>query len=313
MATSKFSSFSLLPAEIRLRIWEAALPDPIDKPLFFWRNSRRRASEDKWDITNRWLNHDVYPLDIGFSEVEIPHLQVNWEAHQVAEDWLHRQGLRVDTRRVYTNVQEEEHNYNNNNNNKNNTALIYRKFDPKRDTVFVPATGAEVGNFVTLVYHLSDIFDGLSGVMINEIVLRDLMRNVALPQTLWFRFDDFRRTTWLEPLCRAMCAWCRNLYLMLDVPLELQLAKMVPGPVFREKWELELLEHFPRASSGAKSGWAIDEGSAASSASIAIYQSAKQLLQLITGIELPEPLPQSIAANLPAGEFQIQFARAVKK
>ncbi|PYH84642.1 hypothetical protein BO82DRAFT_351831 [Aspergillus uvarum CBS 121591] len=45
MTTPTFPSFSRLPAEIRLMFWEAALLDPIDKPLFFWRRTPWRPEE----------------------------------------------------------------------------------------------------------------------------------------------------------------------------------------------------------------------------------------------------------------------------
>ncbi|RAH45252.1 2EXR domain-containing protein [Aspergillus brunneoviolaceus CBS 621.78] len=87
MATSEFPTFPRLPAEIRLMIWEAALPDPIGKPLFFWRRTTWRRESDPECLID--ADDDLmHPDDMGHFRIAIPLLQVNQEAKRVAEDWI---------------------------------------------------------------------------------------------------------------------------------------------------------------------------------------------------------------------------------
>ncbi|OJJ95108.1 hypothetical protein ASPACDRAFT_64710 [Aspergillus aculeatus ATCC 16872] len=91
MATSEFPSFSRLPAEIRLMIWNAALPGPINNPLFFWRTVKLQIHrlDDKYDYYDDWVPDLIRPIEMGFFSVKIPLLKVNKEAHKdfLSEVW----------------------------------------------------------------------------------------------------------------------------------------------------------------------------------------------------------------------------------
>ncbi|RAL10671.1 2EXR domain-containing protein, partial [Aspergillus homomorphus CBS 101889] len=87
--------FSRLPTELRLMIWEAALPDTTGKHLYFWRNHVWR--KPRWKLqtdptTNQeYVKFEFDSRSFGYLEVEVPPFLVNREAHAVALRWIEKQ------------------------------------------------------------------------------------------------------------------------------------------------------------------------------------------------------------------------------
>ncbi|RAH45253.1 2EXR domain-containing protein [Aspergillus brunneoviolaceus CBS 621.78] len=128
MATSEFPSFPRLPPEIRLMIWNAALPGPINNPLFFWRTDKviKHRLDDKYDDYDNWVPDLIHPLEMGIFSVEIPLLEVSKEAHKVAQEWVQRQSLSLEVD-VDNDTYTENHN-----------RLAMRRFNLRRNIVFCP-------------------------------------------------------------------------------------------------------------------------------------------------------------------------------
>ncbi|GKZ25918.1 hypothetical protein AbraIFM66951_002473 [Aspergillus brasiliensis] len=79
----QFSIFSLLPPELRLLIWEHALPSPIQQGLCIYQVKRYFVSDE---------TPYGFPLAcLPTMRVEMPLFLVNHEAHVVACKWLRKQ------------------------------------------------------------------------------------------------------------------------------------------------------------------------------------------------------------------------------
>ncbi|RAH45991.1 2EXR domain-containing protein [Aspergillus brunneoviolaceus CBS 621.78] len=93
MATrSSFPKFPKLPAELRLKIWEEALPELIDQPLYFY-SQRQRQTTHAYDTLAAVVPQsiDVQHGQVRPRTVELPHLFVNWEARGTALCWVGKQ------------------------------------------------------------------------------------------------------------------------------------------------------------------------------------------------------------------------------
>ncbi|PYI32273.1 hypothetical protein BP00DRAFT_473308 [Aspergillus indologenus CBS 114.80] len=294
MATSGFPSFSRLPPEIRRMIWNAALPDPISNPLFFWRrielciwslddkdDDYSDYSDDDYD--DDWVPRLIDPEEMGAFSEEIPLLEVNKEAHRVAQAWIQRQS---DNYTI-----PPDHN-----------TIAVRCFKPQRDIVFCPnAKWKDFLKEVSLVYIALSITR--SGRKLN----RDhLIRRVALPQQL---LADSEYAALPELFRKGLQMWCRDLYIVVDAPATLR--EFVPNGPVRPNWELEVLDDFPRASCTRQGGWQVVEGSSLQGGPA--YESAKELLGQITKYDLSEVRFAAWVLDTFSVEFEIRFARAVKR
>ncbi|KAJ3492582.1 hypothetical protein NLG97_g5287 [Lecanicillium saksenae] len=97
-----FHLLSALPLELRIAIWQAALPDFTGPSVFFYRDKRywcaRRLAENEAGyipVTGEMgikFRSDLLDQDNQFY---VPPLWVNREAHSVASAWLHERGTRT--------------------------------------------------------------------------------------------------------------------------------------------------------------------------------------------------------------------------
>ncbi|KAK0391124.1 hypothetical protein NLU13_0626 [Sarocladium strictum] len=120
-----FQHFPELPAEIRLQIWQAALP-LHDKPSLFpwrlgcWELRPIPPSDPAYDpatpeFPRLEFKHDrLHPLRCTASSLT-PLLGVSREARHVAQKWVKENGFRSSSRGGYT-----------------------RRFNPERDVIFLP-------------------------------------------------------------------------------------------------------------------------------------------------------------------------------
>ncbi|RAL08127.1 2EXR domain-containing protein, partial [Aspergillus homomorphus CBS 101889] len=124
MAPTSFPLFPKLPTELRLMIWEHALPAPIEEqPLYFYNQTRWTCGVCEHDIITdekRYVNFQhgqVAPLQIN-----IPLYFVNREAHKIALSWGVQQGLDLWP------CQSQER-----------TTTFARLFNPETDILYVAA------------------------------------------------------------------------------------------------------------------------------------------------------------------------------
>ncbi|KAL4761089.1 2EXR domain-containing protein [Aspergillus foveolatus] len=128
MANSEFHLFPLLPPELRLQIWNYALPAtlPVGSAVFpykkgCWGPRRLTPGDPGYNPVNDDLN-----LNLEFDhtlldplEIELPLLQVIHEARIVALEWTRKQNLQVRF-------------------NKHNPQLLFlRPFNADTDTIYV--------------------------------------------------------------------------------------------------------------------------------------------------------------------------------
>ncbi|PYH81108.1 hypothetical protein BO82DRAFT_402684 [Aspergillus uvarum CBS 121591] len=117
---------SRLPPELRLMIWEAALPDPIVDPLYIWRydcwKAHRDQTEDAAGENRDTLHIEFDPRPLDCYEIYLPHLFINHEARWVGLRWLEKQQPRLQIRY----------------HKKTRRFSVVRPFDPARDTVYIP-------------------------------------------------------------------------------------------------------------------------------------------------------------------------------
>ncbi|RAH41116.1 uncharacterized protein BO95DRAFT_436116 [Aspergillus brunneoviolaceus CBS 621.78] len=117
---------SRLPPELRLMVWEAALPDPVVDPLYIWRydcwTARLDETKNAQDEKKNELHIEFDPRPLDCYEVHLPHFSLNHEARWVALRWLEKQQPRLQIRY----------------HKKTRRFSIVRPFDPTRDTVYVP-------------------------------------------------------------------------------------------------------------------------------------------------------------------------------
>ncbi|KAF9879062.1 hypothetical protein CkaCkLH20_03295 [Colletotrichum karsti] len=99
---ARFTLFQDLPTELRIHIWEDALPDEIKPALYSykpgcWKPRQMTESEYNYDPSNadnNWLiefNHRM----LGDAPLNIPLLWVNSEARDVVVAWAAKQGLEM--------------------------------------------------------------------------------------------------------------------------------------------------------------------------------------------------------------------------
>ncbi|RAH68413.1 2EXR domain-containing protein [Aspergillus aculeatinus CBS 121060] len=309
MATSESLTFSRLPAEIRLMIWEAALPDPIGKPLFFWRRAPWRPAAARNSMGG---DYDlIHPDDMGHFKIEIPLLQVNKEAERVAKEWIQRQLPPLTRLRT-------------------NQTAASRRFNAGRDVVF--CTDNQFPDFVAEVENLYRVMGSPDAR--KYIKKENLIRTVALPQQILEDHPDK-----LQQIFRGgIQAWCHDLYIIVDAPADLRQIEPGSGEQWDwqvpQRWELEVLEDLPRAwwignrSRGGKwlTGCFGRPGScprhprrrrrphrSSSSSSVDAYERAENLLDRIVRNAFPQDHFKGWLRSVGLVIFDIYFARVVKK
>lgn len=120
-----FHSFALLPPELRIKIWQNALPDHDNPAIFTWKPGcwiprNLTATEQKTNTYGpraakiSWEHRHLTPV-----EVPIPLGRVNSEARAIGISWAHQRGFRQ-----YP-LEGRGH-------------VFGRPFDPTRDILFVP-------------------------------------------------------------------------------------------------------------------------------------------------------------------------------
>ncbi|PYI32274.1 hypothetical protein BP00DRAFT_473312 [Aspergillus indologenus CBS 114.80] len=300
MATASFPSFSRLPAEIRLMIWEAALPDPIKSPLYFWGRTDWQRTVDLGNVIEDDRSRFprsytfIHPCDMGYHEWGIPLLQVNQEAQRVVERWLQRQNLRLDPNRDPT------------------TTVIRRPFCPTRDIVFCPDA-----QFESFMEEVHELFWALSeyGYFVSEH--SNFISRVALPEEMLEDHPD-----WVSEIFCSIPTWCRNLYIVVNAPADLR--QTASGPTFQQKWELEIVENLPHAEWCHDDEWMIVEDSPSSSSSSSssassssletrAYTRAKRLLKQIARCRFAAKSFGKWFCDNYVNDFSVHFARVARK
>ncbi|PYI18330.1 hypothetical protein BO99DRAFT_307227, partial [Aspergillus violaceofuscus CBS 115571] len=129
MATSSFPKFSKLPAELRLKIWEEALPELIEQPLYFYSQRPTTCARDTPADDGSLPEGMPQSMDFRHGQVhprvaELPHLFVNWEARRTALRWVGKQGAET-----LSSWKRPTHNHH----------VLVRPFHPETDTLYIPA------------------------------------------------------------------------------------------------------------------------------------------------------------------------------
>ncbi|RAL16169.1 2EXR domain-containing protein [Aspergillus homomorphus CBS 101889] len=111
--------FALLPAELRIFIWQYALPSPVHQALYVlntrcWEAHRSDHVEHELEIM--FFHDELYRMFI-----DIPLLLVNHEGRNVARSWIRKNGLTINYRFAATGA-----------------FCLTRAFKPATDTLHVP-------------------------------------------------------------------------------------------------------------------------------------------------------------------------------
>ncbi|OJJ97925.1 hypothetical protein ASPACDRAFT_45224 [Aspergillus aculeatus ATCC 16872] len=137
MATSSFLKFPKLPAELRLKIWEEALPELIEQPLYFYSQRKTTHAYDTPEDDSSLAavvpqNIDVQHGQVRPRTVELPHLFVNWEARGTALCWVDKQ----DAEKLASWMRPKQSPYHHHHHHHH---ILVRPFCPETDTLYVPA------------------------------------------------------------------------------------------------------------------------------------------------------------------------------
>ncbi|RAH72178.1 2EXR domain-containing protein [Aspergillus aculeatinus CBS 121060] len=134
MATrSSFRKFPKLPAELRLKIWEEALPELIEQPLYFY-SQRQRQTTHAYDTLAAVVPQsiDVQHGQVRPRTVELPHLFVNWEARGTALCWVGKQDAETLSSWMRPKQSPSHHHHHHHH-------ILVRPFSPETDTLYVSA------------------------------------------------------------------------------------------------------------------------------------------------------------------------------
>ncbi|KAK7744642.1 hypothetical protein SLS53_003529 [Cytospora paraplurivora] len=123
-ATAKFTLFPDLPLELRIQIWQDALPDTIGPGLYSYRPGcwePRLLTESDYNYTPgddsmNWALNFHYDR-LGSARLNIALVLVNREARDVALDWAARQDVEI--------------------RQTGDSQVLIRHFDPERDCMYV--------------------------------------------------------------------------------------------------------------------------------------------------------------------------------
>ncbi|PYI35791.1 hypothetical protein BP00DRAFT_193597 [Aspergillus indologenus CBS 114.80] len=86
----EFKKFSLLPAELRLKIWEDTLSEPVHLALYAYELGRWESS---WAQTH--LSLVFHAEELPHMLIDVPLFMVNREAQQAVKRWAQKQGIKI--------------------------------------------------------------------------------------------------------------------------------------------------------------------------------------------------------------------------
>ncbi|KJZ79182.1 hypothetical protein HIM_01333 [Hirsutella minnesotensis 3608] len=122
-----FHFFSSLSAELRIQIWQNALPKKVEQALYFykkgcWCPRRLTEADEDYDPENDELNlnFEFRHNSLGYVQFEAPLFSVNREARSITLSWFHQQGVRI-------HFQKDRQ-----------CPIFLRRFDPPHDTIYIP-------------------------------------------------------------------------------------------------------------------------------------------------------------------------------
>ncbi|RAK99096.1 2EXR domain-containing protein [Aspergillus ibericus CBS 121593] len=168
----QFLQFSLLPTEIRLQIWKAALPNPVRQALYLYKKGCWKTRPD----AEGHFMVEFHPDCLDAMHVSVPLFLVNHEAHAIARRWVHEQGLTICFHRP------------------TNTFLFLRRCHPATDTLYVPH--AQYREFICEPAYLP--FEPESEALGLEYgTVAPQFSRIAFPKSLLLEDSHHHRITWL--------------------------------------------------------------------------------------------------------------------
>ncbi|PYI06300.1 hypothetical protein BO78DRAFT_386900 [Aspergillus sclerotiicarbonarius CBS 121057] len=168
----QFLQFPLLPTEIRLQIWQTALPNPDRQALFCYKKGCWKTRPDD----EGHFMVEFHPDCLDPIHVSVPLFLVNHEAHAIAHRWIHEQGLAIRFHRP------------------TNTFLFLRRYHPASDGLYVPH--AQYRGFICEPVYLP--FEPESEALGTDYgTVAPQVSRIAFPKTVLLEDDHYHRLTWL--------------------------------------------------------------------------------------------------------------------